>query len=229
MSNISNRHIVNRFVSGESKPLAEQRLAKVGYKLTAEMKKNGATPLPSICVSVPELNPQAVLARVNQFLPYLASVIETAQDGIIRSMYESSGGQLQGVNDEDISMDAVLSFLAASEAGTRLSNESIAAWFDSGVADSLYVVIADKIGYSGELTEEQESTLQKHVKAYKGICQILASKGLTLASVSLAQRNAIKVCLKLDTSGSTIAQKLADKLAELEKAPKIEEILELDV
>ena len=74
MSNISNRHTVNPFISGKSEALVQQRLCKVGYKKT----KDCPNPLPSICVSVPHVDPSAINGAILAgFMPALISLIES--------------------------------------------------------------------------------------------------------------------------------------------------------
>ena len=96
-------------------------------------------------------------------------MVENAQDGVIRSLYESSDGSLSAVSDADISIDAIIGFLEAESTGGRLTKEFIEAWFATSVHDALYVVIADKLHYDGLLTPEQECTVEKHINGYKGI------------------------------------------------------------
>jgi hypothetical protein len=224
MSNISNRHTVNQFVAGKSSALTGQRLAKVGYKKT----KENPNPLKSVCVSVPPIQIGADSPHIERLLPYINDLICTAQDGIIRSLYESSGGTLSSVSDEEISIDACINYLAAESAGARFSGESIAAWFDAGVTDNLTVAIADKLGFT-DLTPENEIVIQKHVASYKDICKMLAGKGVTKNSLTAAQKNAVKTCVKLDTLDGDIGKKLLNKLTELEKQVDISDLLELEV
>ena len=224
MSNISNRHTVNTFIAGKSSALVGQRLAKIGYKKT----KDNPNPMDSICISVPpvslEISDTKTLARL---MPYIHGLLETAQDGIIRSLYESSGGTLQAVTDSEISIDSCINFLAAESAGERFSTEAITAWFNSGVSDSLTVLVADKLGFT-DLTEDNMKVIQKHVDNYLGICKLLAGKNLTKNSLTQAQKNGIRVCVKLDTSGSSVAQKIVNRLDDLEKKVDIADLLELD-
>lgn len=232
MSNVSNRHTVVPFIAGESKPLAEQRLAKIGYKQTAEMTKKGEKALPSICVSVPPVDRTVITGAVlESLMPYIVTLVEDAQDGIIRAANDASGGTLQIVTDEMISLEAVIAFLAAKNAGDRISKESIAAWFSAHVEDNLSVLVADKLGFS-DITPDNQATIDKHTAKYLEIVQMLAGKGLHQNSLGAQQKNAIRLCVKL-AEGSAFGQKLADKLAELEKitdpALKMVECLELSM
>ena len=224
MSNVSNRHTVNPFVAGKSEPLTGQRLARVGYKKT----KDNPNPLPSICVSVPPVDQSTITGDILAgLMPSIVQMVQDAQDGIIRSMNDSSGGTLSAVSDEDISLPAVVSYLAAKNAGERLSAESIGAWFTRYVEDNLSVIVADKLGFD-DITEDNQATIDKHVKVYADICAMLAGKNLTRASLSEKQKNAIKVCVKIAADDNGIGEKLTQKLAELEKKVEIADMLELD-
>lgn len=85
---ITNRHSVVPFTAGESKPMTGQRLAKVGYKST---KKNPAR-FKSVCVSVPEIPENNIRSELDRLIPHVRTMLENAQDGIIRSLYESREG-----------------------------------------------------------------------------------------------------------------------------------------
>lgn len=201
MSNISNRHTITKFISGESKPLVTQRLAKIGYKSSTDKatKKTISARFPSVCVSLPHVDPAAVPFFAEQLTPFLVSLIETAQDGIIRSLYETSGGLRTEITDEEISIPACIAYMIVEATGSRLSEESIGSWFESDIRDNLIVLIADKLGFDLS-TPEQEETVQKHVKLHKDVICVLAGKNVVL---SPRQESGIKNMLKIASDTST--------------------------
>ena len=210
MSNVSNRHAVVPFVAGTSKPLSGQRLARAGFKLTEKMKQAGKTALPSVCASVPHIDPAAVQMFWNDLLPHVGTMLEKAQDEILRAKYESSGGQCTDLTDEEISIPACLAFMNAESAGSRLSVESIGAWFDTALTDSLTVLIADKLGFDLS-TPEQESVVQKHVRNHRDVLAMLAGK-----NVILAPRQSAAITNMLDLAEEdAMHQKLTAKLTAL--------------
>jgi hypothetical protein len=211
MFNVSNRHAIVPFVAGTSKPLADQRLARAGFKLTEKMKAAGKTALPSVCASVPFIDPAAVQVFMNELLPHIGAMLEKTQDEILRSKYESSGGQATDITDEELSIPACLAFLNAESAGSRLSVESIGAWFDNSLTDNLTVLIADKLGFDLS-TPEQEQTVQKHVRNHRDVLCMLAGKNVILAP---RQVNAVQNMLELAAEEDTMHQKLSTKLAGL--------------
>lgn len=215
---ISNRHTVNTFVAGKSSAMSEQRLAKVGYKSTA---KNPAK-YPSICVSVPmvtEFDPE----QIQRLGPYIIQMLENAQDGIIRSLYESSDGSLTEVSDDDISIDSCISYLEAESTGGRLTKEYLEQWFDAQMRDNLFVVIADKLGFT-EITSDVEITVNKHVNGYRGMVASL-SGGKTLFQKPQVQ--ALLRAIEVSSVDDETAMKLNARLNGMMKKPDLEELLGL--
>ena len=173
MAIIGTRHSLVLFTAGESKPQSGQRLAKIGYKQTEAMTKKGEVAPLSVCASVPQVSVDDVRANIDRLLPYIGTMIENAQDGIIRSLYESAGHTLIAVDDADISVSACIGYLAAEAAGDRLKKDVIEQWFDSEVKENLTVFLAEKLGFS-ELTPENCKVVDKHVATYRGLISSLA-------------------------------------------------------
>lgn len=216
---ISNRHSVVPFTAGESKPMKDQRLAKVGYKST---KKNPAR-FKSVCVSVPEIPENNIRAELDRLIPHVRTMLETAQDGIIRSLYESREGNLSEVSDDELSVLSCIAFLDAEAAGDRLKKEHIENWFDAELADSLFVLIAEKLGFN-EPTQNQEAEVQKHVRVYRQVLSMLAG-GKTLLQPKQIQ--GCKTALALTDTDQGIGQKLLKRLEQMEKPVQIVEMLDL--
>lgn len=214
MLNISNRHQINKFVAGKSAPLTGQRLAKVGYKST----KKTAARFPSICVSIPEIFLPIEVEYLTRLQPYIVAMIQTAQDGIIKSLYESSDGTLSAVSEDDISMGAVCAFLESEATGGRLTIEIIGAWFDEQVRDNLFVVIADRLKFDLN-TPEQEATVSKHVAGYREMFSAL-SGGKTFYSP--AQIAGLKRALEVSSVDDDMAEKLLKRLQAMEAKKDVE-------
>lgn len=230
MSIISNVHSLVPFISGESKPMNGQRLAKVGFKKT----KDNPNPLPSVCASVPFLQQEEVMGQINALLPHIGTMLEGVQDSIIRALYEASQGQRKEVRDEEISVQACIAFLSAEQAGSRISADSIKAWFESpqNLATPLSrAIIMDALKYGDEweeLTEEQQNTVSKHVGVYCEVFQMLAGKNLTRSSFSDKQwhrLNQILETIVAENPEDAFGKKLADKMAVISKAVKAEELI----
>lgn len=219
---ISNRHTIVPFVAGKTAPLTQQRLAKVGYKTTA---KNPAK-FASVAVSVPFIQPADIQNNLQALLPHIGTMLENAQDGVIRSLYESSEGSLKEIADSDISVESCIAWLNAEATGDRLTKEAIGAWFDSCMQDSLYVLIAEKLGFTSDgsdPSEAQDREIRKHCKIYKDVFSMLAGGKTVLQD---AQIRGCKTALSLIDS-DPIASKLSARIATMEKKPVIAEMLEL--
>lgn len=215
---ITNRHTVNPFIAGKSAPMNEQRLAKVGYKSTVKTPAR----FPSICVSVPIIT-EFDEDQLNRLSPYIVQMLENAQDGIIRSLYESRDGSLSEVSDADISIDSCISFLEAESTGGRLTKEFLEQWFDAQMRDNLTVVVADKLGFS-ELNDDVLITVGKHVAGYRGLIASL-SGGKTL--LQEPQIKGLLRALEVSSVDDETSVKLNARLNAMLNRPKIEELLGL--
>lgn len=218
---ISNRHPVNQFVAGKSEPMSDQRLARVGYKSTT---KNPAK-FPSVCASVPYIE-EFTEDQFKRLQPYIVQMLENAQDGIFRSMYESSDGTLEALGDDDISVDSCISFLEAESTGGRLTKEYLQGWFDSQMAGNLTVVIAEKLGFGGDSgpNEDQMVTIEKYLSGYRGMVVSLAGGKAMFQEPQI--RGLLKAMEIVSVEDDT-SVKLVNRLKGMLVKPKIEELLEL--
>lgn len=230
MSNVSTAHSVRAYDAKKSEALTGQRLAKCRYKST---EKNPAK-YGSVCVSVPFVPEDALTdsVMVSRLVPHIRGMIENAQDGILRSLYESSDGTLSTITDSDLSLDACISFMDAESSGGRLTKEFIEAWFVSSVQDYLVALVAEKLGYtpagtedgdSVELTEEQMATVGKHIAGYKGLYSSLAGGKTMLQETQV--KSLVRVLELVDTDDTS--EKLKARLNGMLNKPKVEELLEL--
>lgn len=220
MSNVSQYHNVNLFTAGKSQPLTGQRLAKIGYK----PRDGKSAKLPSVCVSIPPIqfditNP--VFGEV--FKAIVQEKLESAQDSIIRSLYESSAGQLSTISDSEISLNACIAYLSAEQSGGRLTKDTLDVWFDSNIRDNLMVVIAEKLKFT-EITHDNETVILKHVNVYRDLITSLASPRTILQPIQLTS---LRKVLELSATDDDITKKLTTRIDSMLNKPKIEELLEL--
>lgn len=219
MSNFSSAHTVTLFDAKKSQALTGQRLAKARYKSTA---KNPAK-FPSICVSVPFISHDDITANVGNMLGHIRAMLENAQDGIIKSLYESADGAVITVTDSDISIDACIKYLESESTGGRLTIEFLNAWFDTAARETVMALIAEKLGYEGDTTPEQDATIDKHTAGYRDLIASLAG-GKTILQPK--QISSLKIVIGLlDTDETT--EKLMNRLIGMENRPKVEDLLEL--
>ncbi len=218
MSQISTQHSVVPFVSGSSKAFNDQRLAKVGYKLTKAMKAKGETTLTPVCASIPRIDSVAVEVFSTELMPHLIELLERAQDGIFRSLYESSGGNRTSISDEELSIPACIGYLEAESTGSRISKESVEAFFNAAVRDNLTVVFSEKLELSID-----DPAIQVHVQNHLAVMQMIAGKNVILTDV---QKKAIRNVLKIADSEHPMFEKIEAKMDSFD-APVKEKILEL--
>lgn len=230
MSIVSNVHALVPFISGKSEPFTGQRLAKVTCKQTAKMTKEGKKALPSVCASVPFLPLEQVKEHTEALLPHLVTLLQDTQDGIIRSLYEGSKGARKDVRQEEIDIPACVAFLNAKEAGSRLSGESIRAWFfDSSAKGLSALIIMDALKYGQDwdaLTEEQQATVSKHVQKYAEGFELLAGKKVSRAAFSDMAWRRMGEVLELCASGEdqdAFAERLQERMAIVAKEIPVSE------
>lgn len=221
MSHFPTAHLITKFVAGSSQALTGQRLAKIGYKSSPKSPAK----FPSVCVSVPVLDRDDILGNIETLIPHVRNMLCAAQDGIVRSLYESSQGTLSQVNDSEIGVQECISFLNAEASGGRLTKEIIEAWFSASVFDYLFVIIGEKLRYDmeSEISLEQEATIKKHVNGYRGLFESLAGGKTILQPNQITSLG--KVLDLIDDS--EIGDKLKSRLAQMSKKEKIEDLLEL--
>ena len=226
---ISNRHTVVPFVAGKTTAMVDQRLAKVGYKTT---KKTPAA-FPNVAVSVPVIT-EFPIEIIERATPYIRAMFENAQDGIVRSIYESSGGTLKEVADTDISLESCLAFMEAEENGSRLKKETIELWFDVSLSEIVTVAIAEKLKFdvTGELNADQRKTVKPHCDAVKDILSTLAGGKTMLTEKRIAgcrfylalADNDDDMAIRLNGRLDAMEKKIAEENA---KDAKMEELLGL--
>lgn len=221
MSVISSTHSLSLFTSGVSKPLHDQRLAKITYK----PRENKPAKFASVCASIPMIR-EITEENLDAFLPHLVKVMENAQDGIIKAAYESNGGKMISIRDEDINETAILNFLNAESSGSRINADMVNTWFDLNVKDNLSVMLAGVLKFDDELNEEQQVVVNKHVGVYKDIMALIAGKQVHLQG---QQQKAIRKCFELaDTDSSdSVHSKLVERFDSICGQKDIGEILGL--
>jgi hypothetical protein len=232
MSNVSNRHDIVKFVAGKSVPLSGQRLAKVRYNTNKKTKE--APKYPSVCVSVPKIQDTDIQENMDSLIPHVRDMLEKAQDGIVKSLYESKEGKLDVVTDTDISVVACIEYLDSLAAGDRLKKETVEKWFDAIVAESCYVILAEKLGFTpgenGLLNEDQNKVVKGHVEAYKDrISSIPSGKVILNPGEIKSCRFMIETAVSTgddseNEDGDSISQKLLNVLEQMEK-PKVQKEL----
>lgn len=221
MSHFPTHHLVTKFDSKRSQPLTGQRLAKIRYKTTEKQSAK----YPSVCASVPFIAESDILENIPRLVSHIRNILESAQDGCIRSIYEARDGVLTAVDDSDISIDACIKYLEAEAAGSRMTKEFIESWFDSSVSEYLTVLLAEKLKYENieSLTPEQIATIGNHSKGYKDLYSMLAG-GKTILQEN--QINSLLKVIELIDADET-SEKLKKRLLDMKNKPKLRELLDV--
>lgn len=217
MSNISNRHQIVPFIAGKSEALSDQRLSKIGYKSS----KNSPAKFASVCASIPSIPLEEIENHIDALIPYIKNLLESAQDGIIKSLYESSAGQLNTVSDDDISVAACIGYLESESTGGRLTKESIENWFDSTLRDTIIVLISEKYG----IEELEDIRITQSVNSYRGIIASLSGGKTLLTQVQIT--NIRKVLNTACNTDDAMYIRLIARLDGMSKKNNLEELLEL--
>ena len=210
MSNVSQAHTVNKFVSGKSQALTGQRLVKVGYKLTDAMKKKGIASVPdSICVSVPPVQTEYSPEELKALMPYISAILEDAQNGIVRKLYEANR-ELSQVLDSELSFAACMEYLDEAESN-RLTLELLGTWFVESLQSAATEFIRGHAAkkFSGK---ELDEITAKQVKGYKDMLCAL-SGGATIYNAT--QRQNLETILGLSGGDDLIAPKLVKRLEKM--------------
>jgi hypothetical protein len=221
MSHFPSSHLINEFISGKSEALTGQRLSKIKFKSTEKSPRK----YPNVCVSVPYIQKDDIEQNMPSLVDHIRAMLENAQDGIIRSLFESSDGTLTQVQDSEISIASCINYLEAESQGSRLTKELINAWFDDNCKDYLYIIIGQKLKYpmDNECTPEQDATIGKHLNGYRDLFASLAG-GKTILQDNQIKSLGNVLGLIEDTE---IGDKLKSRLSAMANKPKIEELLEL--
>jgi hypothetical protein len=215
MSQFPGQHLVTAFVSGTSKALPNNRLAKVGYKQTKAMVAKGLAAPKSICVSVPFIDADRFTEEeiFTKLVPHIQNLLAGAQDGLIRVLYESAKFSLSSVTDEEISIEKCIAFLEEQEIGGRLTIDSVKEWFTSEMAGILGEYASKMLAPKFQGTDLETKT-QQVLNGYQGMFTAL-SGGKTYYPPE--KRKNLLDALALTNDDDEIAGKLATRLQAMEK------------
>lgn len=214
MSNISNRHNLVKFVSGESKPFSGQRLAKIGYKGEGKFSD-------SMCVSLPQISNEVekkLKESPEMFLSILVEAIHKAQDGIVKSLWESSGATMQSIGDDEVSLSACLAFIESTQGIGRLTKDFLKAWFTESMAENLSVIFAEKLSL-----DVNHPKISQLLNGYCGMVESLAAPKISLSHKQM--ENLISVMAY--SSDEMIANRLVNRMKDSmkESATEVELIM----
>lgn len=181
----------------EDQEAKDVRMVRVGWKTT----KTNPKPRTAIWIAVPtvrvtDVNPLA-------FLAVLHDRIDELQDTLIRNWLEAHPEDVSGVIPaSEINMQAILDLYRKEAAGKRLSQDSIKAWFDDNLSDSLMAALSAKIA---NITPDQLATA---VQGYRNKFPALAAP---VPALSLTELSQLEKAVSL-AADSPLKSALAEKI-----------------
>lgn len=209
MSVVSNRHTITEYISGTSKPLDGQILAR------AIFKGRGSKPAAhkSQCASVPPIVASEVQENLASVMPHVLRLLQDAQNECLRETFLAGEKE---ITSEAINLQACICMLDADAKGSRLTGDDVRAWFTGEVEDHLVVVFADKLGIGEQPTEAQQKRLNQYVNSFREGFATLAS-GKTRFSPKNAEiyRNLL---IGAGADESLIGARFASRLQEMQNA-----------
>lgn len=202
-------HTVIPFVSGKTVAFTGQRLAVVTYKTITD-KSNALCGVKreSKAVSLPRLSDDTVIDNITTLLPHVKQMLYKVQDSIIRERLDA-GNNVALITAEEVNITAICEYLDNSGESGRLTKESVGAWFDSSIADTLMIALADKLGVSDTPSDIESKQIEVIVTGFRDKIAALAG-GKTSYEPKLCE--SIKKCLVLAGNDDVLGNRFIARL-----------------
>lgn len=166
MSQVSTSHNIVALTK-DSKAYPEQRLARVIAKASRDGTYQSEHLQESKCVSLPRITYEDIAGVIDQLLPHVQSMLETAQDGIVRARIVEAGAT--AIHDEEISLVRCIEWLNESNGGVRITREYMQEWFATEYADAAQRFIKNAIdGAAQEVIDAKVNVLRDLFAGYAG-------------------------------------------------------------
>lgn len=202
-------HNVVPYVSGKTKPFDGQRLATVTYKtITDKSHPLCGVKRESKAVSLPLIADDVIANNLAALMPHIKSMLYKTQDAMIREILDS-GNNVVSIDNAAVSIPAICDYLDNSNESGRLTKESVATWFDSSIADTLMVTLAEKLGVSETPSNEDSKRIEAIVNGFKDKVSALAG-GKTSYEPKLCE--SLKKCIALAPADDVLAARFTARL-----------------
>jgi hypothetical protein len=203
-------HSVVSYDPKASKPFTGQRLAKVTYKtVTDKNSELYGIKRESKCVSIPLIPTESVVNNITALAPYVVEYLHSVQDKIIRERVDANAAH---ITQEEISIPAIIDWLDTNNESGRLTKESVAAWFNENVAESLAVTLASSMGVSEVPSNEESERILAVVEAFKNKVASLAG-GKTSYEPKVCK--SLLKALDLAPAGDVLATRFSARLQKM--------------
>lgn len=203
MSVISTQHEIVKY-TGKEKALSGQALLTYTFRVIKENSElaNAGFPVGSkpdnICVSVPVIGNDVILANVEKFLPALQDVILQARKDILKDAFMARKTSL---SDAELDISAVIAKLAETTSSDgRFSKAMLKTWFEDSIVDIFAPSLMTNLGITPE-TPETAPAYVKMVNTLNAVLDLLSSfvfSKKTVDSTMLA--NVEKILSKITSS-----------------------------
>lgn len=221
MSLVSNFHDVETFKA--QRAFDGQRLVTLHYKERKIKGKNGAEDytvpkFPTLCVSVPTLRLRMAEGMPQAVAQVTLALWEKLQDDLIKSLVDARRGKDERGNpnatsakrtvaDEEISLDVVAAFAAATGNG-KISGDAIEEWYDSVLTEPLLQALIES---DPDRTNDQCESL---IKGYKVEMVKLAAVAPYIPDANIKQ---LRKAIARAPEDDQMATRLLTKLDALDK------------
>lgn len=228
MSAISDFHTVELY-TGKNKPSDDtQRISVITFKTE---KRKGAKeldgkPNPEFdptykrpearCISIPKLK---IHTTPSELQDAMQEAFNDLQDALIRRLLLvklDAAETIINFHNDQIGFTAVAAYAAEVTASGKLTKDAIIEWFDTDLADSLTLAIAEAMKIGEKPTPEDERKLAAAVTGYRTIFTALAAPraGLSKNIASQLQRAMVRASNPEDQVFLRLDAKLKDSLEE---------------
>lgn len=201
-------HSVVAYDPKSTKAFTGQRLSKVTYKtVTDKTSALFGIKRDSKCVSLPLVASDDIAQNLVSLTPHIQEFLHGVQDKIVRELVD---GGAASVSMEAISIAGCIEWLEsqAGESG-RLTKESVGVWFSENIETELAVALSEKLGVSGEISNEQSAQIMKVVGTFKDKVSALAG-GKTSYPAPLCET--LKKALAYAPAGDALAVRFTARL-----------------
>jgi hypothetical protein len=201
-----------RFEAYDPKSPVEKAGLRSSKLLYKKNPQTGVAAGVNSCVFLPAIAANELEAKLAELSDYLCGYLETVQDRMIRELHATG---VETFQPEQVSIDSIISYLASTGTTNRLNAETIHAWFDDELHDSLVVAFAAKQQLDIDtITESDLARIEIVVGAYKHKFGMLASGKTKLNEQdTLALQKALEVT---ETSDTPLGQRFTNRLANMQ-------------
>jgi len=208
--------LVQDWTQGMKPTSQDDRLVRIGFRLTSAAKARGETEKKPKAVSVPKMD---WTGYYGQFSDYLNACLDKLQEDTIRAKIEAGATTL---SSNDYGARAMQDFLAEQASGGRLSKEMVGEWFNEELAPMALPIIVSKLGWNLDtLTENQGQKVQKVIAGLRDMVTALAG-----SKTHYTPEQAVKLRVYVAMPEDAMSVRLVARLDAMLKKEEEEDIMD---